>query len=157
MPLIPLHTITTHYKSLITPNGKYVIHSTNVYDAISGNKVHELGGVINALSRDGKSIATFIEDPIDMTYEIQIWEVGTWVKLIKISDVKADIEAIAWSPDGSLLAAAGVDRRTQGWPKSIRIWRVESGKHELLLKVSTGADSLEFSEDGRQLLVCDGF
>jgi len=65
------------------------------------------------------------------------------------------ISAIVFSPDGKRLVTAGGAVKTSGeWPKGIvRIWDADTGKQiRLLDELSSRADTVAFSSDGKQLV-----
>jgi serine/threonine protein kinase/WD40 repeat protein len=69
------------------------------------------------------------------------------------------IPCVAWSPDGSRIAAY-VTGRTGGPPAVVKVWGAAHGKELLTLRPAVTGDAsgprqLAFTEDGHRLLLCD--
>jgi WD40 repeat protein len=60
-----------------------------------------------------------------------------------------EIEAIAFSPDGKLIAAGGGDR-------TVWLWRIDDGKTLRILDQKAVTDALHFSPDGKSLIAVTG-
>ena len=75
---------------------------------------------------------------------VKIWEVATGRLSRSLTGHDNNVEAVAFSPDGRLLASASSDR-------TIRIWSVEDGREIRVLNKEEYSDDVEFSPDGRWL------
>jgi WD40 repeat protein len=104
------------------------------------------GGPIEtaALSRDGRTAATLGEDR-----RIRIWNVaGGRERRPRLSYPNA-ISDIAFSPDGTLLAAAGADG-------AALLWRLSDGRRLHRLVHPRAVEAVSFSPNGRMLLTLGG-
>ncbi|MDT8307043.1 MAG: hypothetical protein RRC07_14020 [Anaerolineae bacterium] len=98
-----------------------------------------------AFSPSGDTLATGHRDG-----RVLLWDVSTGQRLQELDrPVSApslgEITALAFSPDGTLLAAA---KPGQG---SIDLWQVTTGEFERALEVGQGVVEIAFSPDGRRL------
>jgi len=105
------------------------------------NLVKHIGWVgAITFSADGKLIASGGADPNDHT--IQVWDVYSARHLTTLDGHTNNINDLAFSPDGMIIASASDDQ-------SVRLWRVSDG--ELLHTLKGHADSVNsivFSPDG---------
>jgi RNA polymerase sigma factor (sigma-70 family) len=95
-------------------------------------------------SRDGKRLAA------DSRFDILVWDLATGklISRLPLLDEKLYVDALALSPDGSLLAA--VDSRID---QVIRLWDVASAREQQPLKIpQTRYLSLGFSGNGEILM-----
>jgi WD40 repeat protein len=98
---------------------------------------HTKGVAHLAFSPDGKRLATA---SLDGT--CKVWDTDTWQQLHSLLANGKTFQAVAWSPDGKLLAAGDDDQ--------VLLWNAES--YELLHKLDTpGKGMLAFSPDGLTL------
>ena len=82
----------------------------------------------------------------------RIWDVetGTLARTLRVSAAGTDVHDIAFSVDGHLLAAGGQGR-------SVVLFRFDDGTIEQSLSTGEGTMSLDFSPDGRMLVIsCEG-
>jgi hypothetical protein len=100
-------------KCLFSPDGKYIVAQVNwateLFDSATGTLIRNIEGYFPAISPDGCWVATFLED-----HGICIWEVTTGRQTHNLDSNKEGYKAIAFSPDGSRIAAARVD--------SVEVW-----------------------------------
>jgi WD40 repeat protein len=107
---------------------------------------------VATFSPDGKVVAAWNE------LEIRLWASATGAALLKLNKIKGQIKGIAFSPDGSSLAAA----ITRWWSdhdqiyfrSEIRIWEVATGTEKKVIPLFTEVvNGPSFLPNGRQLLV----
>lgn len=80
---------------------------------------------------------------------IRIFDVATGKELIRIQAHTAKVTALAFSPDGKMLASGGDD-------KSVRVYDAATGKALLVLNGhTTGIAVVAFSPDGKALTTVD--
>jgi WD40 repeat protein len=81
-----------------------------------------------------------------------VWDVGSGQRVTDLAGHSGKIDDISFSPDGSLIATAGVDGR-------VRVFDAGTGDRRLVLRHACGVNSLDFSPDGSMLASigpCDG-
>jgi WD40 repeat protein len=93
-----------------------------------------------ALSRNGKFLATA---SIDKT--LKVWETSTGLELRTLYGHTYGANAVAFSPDGHVLASAG--------PDNLKLWDVETGHQIRTLEGVTSQPTIAFSPDGRWLVL----
>lgn len=100
-----------------------------------------------AISADGKTLAT------GSFQEVRIWNTDTGEEIKKIEGFADRVVAIAFSPDGKLIATAGGPPTEEG---EVRIYEIASGKllHDLKGAHSDTAFGVSFSNDGKMLASC---
>ena len=106
-----------------------------------------------ALSPDGKTLATTGRDG-----SIRLWDVGTGKVRATLKGHKGSVFALAFSPDGKVLAsgpyAGGIEGSKGDY--AIKLWDVESGKETAALSGHVkGIYSLTFAPDGKTLVAAD--
>jgi WD40 repeat protein len=92
----------------------------------------------NVTSPDDKLIAT-ANDKV-----ITILDAATQKELIRIQGHTERVTALAFSPDGKMLASGSVD-------KSVRLWDLATGREVRRLQGANSIEALSFSPDGKTL------
>jgi WD40 repeat protein len=140
----------------MAPDGLRVIvgsddHMARVFDVKTGKLINELKGHTGALygaalMPGGKRAVTG-----GMDRSLRLWDVDSGKELRAFDNVPDNVQYVAVSPDGKLLAVG----HTIGYevPGTIRIWDIESGKEVRALTGHTQRlCSVRFSKDGKTLL-----
>lgn len=117
-----------------------------VYAAETGDLVVQLYGHVGsvsslAFSPDGRLLVTAAETETD----IKVWEVGNWTERVTIHARCPWANAVAFAPDGKLLAVAHMDGE-------VGLWDFATFKQKRVLKGHKGdATSVAFAPGGRLL------
>lgn len=103
-------------------------------------------------SPDGRLVAAWNES------EVRLWSSSTGAEVLKTKKSKGRLSAIAFSPDGHLLAAAvvNVSHKTDQWEvkSELHTWDVSTGAPQQVLPLATPVvSSLTFANNGQQLFV----
>jgi RNA polymerase sigma factor (sigma-70 family) len=137
-----------------SPDGKLLVTASyddtvRLWDRATGKRRLTLragadGITSSALSADGKFLAAGGKD-----MAIRVWDLGTGKVVHTLTGHKkegkdGDIAALAFSPDGKLLASAG------SHDKTIIFWDAPTGK-ELRRVTQRGVSQLAFAPDGKTL------
>jgi WD40 repeat protein len=139
---------------LVTPDGKQVLApglaGVRVWDAASGKEIRRIGsGYFNrlALSPDGTVLAggSYLGSNLQPQADVQLWDTATGKELGRLPGKFQSFFALAFSPDGKLVAAANdVD---------VRIYDMATRQERLVLKDLGGQHTLAFLPDGKTLVV----
>jgi WD40 repeat protein len=106
-----------------------------------------------ALSPDQTLLATTAASESDIT--IKLWDVATGQVKNTLVGHSGEIGALAFSPDGKILASGGSGRQNQleEADYTIRLWDTSTGRERAVLKGHTeGISELNFSPDGKTLI-----
>jgi WD40 repeat protein len=105
------------------------------------------GGLITGLAfmPDGQRIVSGSKDGT-----VSLWDAQTGVELRRI-DHRSELDRLALSPDGKLIAAQGAGRSPATWNK-VFVWAAESGEFVHCLSTTNSVSSLAFSPDGKLLV-----
>jgi WD40 repeat protein len=123
--------------------------TVKVWDSISGAELLSMPGSTEpsdalgtqrlAYSPDGKRLVTGDSDLV------KIWDAATGAEIAAYNGHAGEVWAVAYSPDGSRIASAGVDA-------TARIWDAATGKSLFTLMGHEAAiESLAFSPNGERL------
>jgi len=107
-------------------------------------------------SPDGQLLAVWT--PV----EVKFWRINDGHEVSKIKVSKGDLNAVAFSPDGKMIACAVVTEKSGGWPvqktfapdTEVRFYDVSTGK--VVRKITGHSDvinSLAFGQNGRVLIL----
>lgn len=131
--------------------------TARVWDVEAGRELHRLAVGSNrdrseerlAASADGKLLATAAwEGEGDV---VRIWDAVRGRELHRWTSVK-DLHGLAFSPDGSLLAAGGSNSPRLEAPGNVTLWDTATGKERRSLTVPTACVlTVAISPDGRML------
>src|SRR5262249_47236145 len=134
-----------------SPDGRQLAGSAangvKIWDAATGRELLSLPGHVGgaawrncvAYSPDGRRIVSGVGATV------QIWDVRTGQAIYTLQGHSGDVNGVAFSPDGTLVASASAD-------KTARIWDAATGKQIFSLKADKlEANGLAFSPDGRWL------
>jgi WD40 repeat protein/serine/threonine protein kinase len=151
----PLQGGTIHALTF-SPDGKLLAAGSNwealVFEVASGRRLHtrscdeEVLGVV--FSPDGNVLAAG-----SYNGTAKLWDVGTGKEVGPALRHKGPVWAVAYSPDGSILATVSGEREG----RTVRLWEVGGGPpyHSLVMPAGaiSGKEALEsFSEDGTLLV-----
>lgn len=114
----------------------------HIWDGRSGEKLRTIDGQTGplALSPDGNVVASAGNKVV------KLLRASNGTPLSTLSGHQADVSAVSFSPDGSLLATGARDG-------TIRVWRVNSGETLASYHVGNTVNSMSILADGRSVLV----
>jgi WD40 repeat protein len=137
-------------RSLITSGGE---NAVKVWDLLTGRDVRTLQAQQfgrGATSRDGKILASMVGDSITTT-TIKLWEIETGRELRTLVSPEGELDSLALSPNGELIAACHRADDKDG-PSKIIIWNVTDGTLQRTLAVTGFLREIRFSPDNKHLL-----
>lgn len=160
--------IRGHEKSVnsvaYSPDGERIVSGSadrtiRVWDARTGDKLFscdagnavgaDTGIVSTAFCPEGKKIAS-ASSGRNRAGNVSIWDAVSGERLLYTQPHKGKVSSVAFSPDGSRLASAGVDR-------IVKVLDTETGTEMLSLTGhETPVNHVAFSPDGRQIVSGSG-
>ena len=154
------HTAMTP-QVLFSPDGRHLVsssldHTIRIWDPASGKLERVLSADQNenenvvplAFTPDGRLLASACgframeqgcKDP-----SIKLWTFATGQLAGKLTGHKTRVRALAFSPDGRLLASGGEDR-------TVRLWNLATAAEVRFIPMELGAYALSFSPDSKWL------
>lgn len=124
-----------------------------VVDAATGETIHLFDGLAGlasvALSRDGRRVAIDTFDAAAGQGDLSVWDVDSGKRLVRWPGTRTPANCLAFSPDGSRLAAAGGDS-ARVW-----VWNADTGQVLGVSAAPSGIRRLTFSPDGQLLVAAD--
>jgi WD40 repeat protein len=103
------------------------------------------GGCLT-FSPDGKRLAAI------MGTAVKVWDVARREVVLTLKHHPKGLNAVAWSPDGKILASATLNKDKVGEPGEIILWDAQTGEERTRLNRHPGEVScLAFSPDGKFL------
>ena len=108
-----------------------------------------------AVSRDGSLLATAGDGNRKKRY-IKVWDLTTCTPtaepIATIDVAGAWVMGLAFSPDGSGLATACVERSDAGTTSTAAVWSVKTGREIMRLPIEVASDAVVFMPDGKSLV-----
>ncbi len=136
-------------------DGRYALAGFHLVDLKTGKKLLTLEGAEPhghlagvAFSPDGRRavLGTDVGRPIGTLWVADLKTGKPW----KILDTKQRVRAVAYSPDGTCIAAGHFNSGTT--LPALRVYKAETGEVLHSLKVATEPGCIAFSPDGKQLV-----
>jgi WD40 repeat protein len=133
----------------------------SLWDVVNDNQLNTFpahGDGLRSLSfgRDGKWLATVGNDSV-----VALWDVRTGKLQWRLNEGVGTADTVALSPNGQLLASAGLSNRKIGsaTPSQVKLWHAATGKlAHTLGDLDSAVVRLAFSPDGKLIAAacCDG-
>lgn len=137
------------------PNGKFFVSGSydgsvrlwNVDEKIEGSVLASTGGaaiIAVAISPDSQKIAAGGRSGGTYPNKVRLWDSASREELDSDIQTNSDILAIAFSPDGKLIA-------TGDFKQKLIIWDLETGSKKLEESLPSWVTAISFSPDGRYI------
>jgi serine/threonine protein kinase len=145
-----------------SPDGSMVASASKekneviVWEAITGQELARLPGIVARFSPDGSRLATgggSEEGKSDLwDTNVYLWDTSTWKAVHTMQGHAKKVQDIHFNPQGTLLASASTD-------ETFIVWEASSGRQLLSGPASVCGyetlDNLAFSPDGKLLFAAD--
>ena len=135
------------------PDGKTVLGGSTsgavfLFDIESGEETRELMGDDDFKEDWAKSVAVSPDGRLGLSgggdMIIRLWNLQTGEKVREFKGHEQEIETVAFSPDGALVASSG----NRADKSEIAVWNAQSGQ-KLWLEKFSSCDTIAWSRDGR--------
>jgi eukaryotic-like serine/threonine-protein kinase len=130
------------------PKGRFVISGDSkgikVWNPLTAAEIPgapRLGATMLALNAKGERLALAGNTP---NLHIRILEVASWKEITSIEVPNVSVTQLAFSPDGTRLAASCLDEK-------VRVWDAQSGKEVSVQHTENAARAVAYSRDGQRL------
>ena len=150
----PIYSLNDVYCARYSPSGEHLVVSTTfgamVWDPVTGYAIAGFSGETGykfltalAWTPDGGRL---LSGGSDSDHAIREWNTSTWTQVgDPWSGHTKSINAIAVSPDGTLVASASAD-------KHVRLWLLSDRRTIAMFKHSKQVNCVTFSQDGKCIL-----
>jgi WD40 repeat protein/serine/threonine protein kinase len=140
---------------VFSPDGSWIASGgfagVKIWDAVTGEFQRRLDGIdftkSMALSPDGRRLAA--GNLLDQT--VQVWDTANWTPWAPLAPHAALVIGLAFSADGTQLAAACGQFGWTGGPGEVKIWDVATKQARSLPGHVSGAFAVAFTPDGSYL------
>jgi WD40 repeat protein len=150
------------YALAFSPDGKTLASDNRLFDVASGKQKAAFSGIewqpaatCVAFSPGGKSLALgWCNASLqDFSGGLKLFDVTSGKELVLSPGYAFQVESVAFSQDGSILAAGGID--------GVRLWDLPAGKEKARFltdedRTSARVSSIAFSPDGKTLAYATG-
>jgi WD40 repeat protein len=150
---VPFELVTTDDLALSPDGGRLLADCWNgrcTWDTATGELAQDPDGTSVAVAPDWSTVATAGGGDV----LLRRFEDGEVVQTLRgLADAEvtdgSPVSAVAYSPDGALVAAAGLDG-------SVRVWSVDDGSERAAFTAAYALQALAFSPDGALLALAGG-
>ncbi|MBC2961583.1 WD40 repeat domain-containing protein [Nocardioides deserti] len=150
---VPFELVTTDDLA-VSPDGRRLLadcwDGRCTWDTATGELAQDPDGTSVAVAPDWSTVAT-VDDGDVVLAGVEDGEVVQTLRGLADAEVTdgSPVSAVAYSPDGALVAAAGLDG-------SVRVWSVDDGSEQAAFAAVYAPQALAFSPDGGLLALAGG-